>query len=96
MNSLKYSWGHTSRDVAMKWQCAPFDGCLVGIPLPVRIWDDSDLSARIVNPFSASEKYPLELRSLRASLEIEEGLDGLDVAAILPSTALYRNYTRVT
>ena len=96
MNSLQYSWWHTSRDVAMKWQCAPFDGCLVGIPLPVRIWDDSDLSARIVNPFSASEKYPLELRFLRVSVEIVEGLDGLDVAAILPSTVLCRNHTRVS
>ena len=95
MNSLQYSWWHTSRDVAMKWQCAPFDGCLVGIPLPVRIWDDSDLSARIVNPFSASEKYPLELRFRGVSLEIVVGLDGLDVAAIIPFTVLYTISSRI-
>ena len=42
------------------------------------------------------KKSPLELRFLRASLEIEEGHDGLDVAAQVPSTVLLRNHTRVS
>ena len=56
------------------------------IPHPISDWNDINLSALIVYPFSAPEKGPLVLRLLRFSFEIEVGLDALTVLAKAPIT----------
>ena len=75
---------------------APDASSSSGIRHPVRIWDDFDLSALIVYPFSAPEKRPFVLRLLGFSFEIEVGLDGLDVVAKVPPTVLFSKQTRLS